>query len=295
MSAETECVQQSNPESGQFTNEDGTPATWLEVIPIEARRKAFLWRAGIGAAASAALIAVLAWGNTPLIEGLYGIAWALGLGVLFGAFAYRRKEVRRYSLQMSMYSNQQRLRRAAPWWAWGGAILALVWLLQIADGNFAEQWWYPWPVLAFFLVGLGLYRLKAETTLTPAAARAKIYFDRPQHSASPSTEPAEPAQWEKDLDKIVKHVDDSPWLRFPLACACVAGAVYFGSQEYRHAWMLVVAFALFAVVLARELVTWAIGAAIVGAIGWAIFTGLSTLPISAAIIIGAFIIASAMK
>lgn len=276
----------------QFTNEDGTPATWLEEIPAQRRKVAFLWRSGIGLAVSSVLIALLIWHDTPLLDGIYGVAWALGLGLLFGYLAYRRKEIRRYSVQLTQYTHRQRLRRAAVWWAWGCAIVALIWWFQISEGNFAERWWYPWPVLTLFLVGAGLYRLKSEATLTPAAAKAKSYFDKPQQTYG---QPAEPARWEKELDKLITHVNNSPMLRYLLAAFCVGGAVYFGSLEHRNAWILVAASILFAVVLARELILWAVGAAIVCSIAWAIIAGLSALPLSAAIIIGALIIANSGK
>lgn len=279
----------------QFINEDGTPATWLEDVPPHRRKAAFIRWIGIALVLSALLAVLLFSNGRSVVDWIDVFAWILGPGLLVGVLAYSRKEIRQYSTQKTSYSNLQRLRRAGKWWAWGCVMVALVWGFQISEGKLAERWWYAWPSLLFFLVGAGLYRLKYEVTLTPAAAKAKAYFDQPQNNANQLSERAEPAQWEKVLDGFVKHVDDSPWLRFPLACAFVAGAIYFGTLEYRHAWVLVVACALLAVTLAREFVIWAMGAAFVCAVGWAFFAGVSELPVSAAIIIGAIIIANAAR
>ena len=85
-------------------------------------------------------------------------------------------KVRRYSVADIAYTKMQRLKRAWKWWATGFVGLVLVWGLQISAGTFVNDWWYAWTVLPLFTVGLGLYLLKGEATLTPGAVKAKAYI-----------------------------------------------------------------------------------------------------------------------
>jgi hypothetical protein len=46
------------------------------------------------------------------------------------------------------------------------------------DGvSFTTYWWYAWPSIPLFLVGFGLYRLRRDRVLTPAARQAQAHFE----------------------------------------------------------------------------------------------------------------------
>lgn len=83
---------------------------------------------------------------------------------------------------------------------------------------------------------------------------------------------------------------DKWWVRYLMAGVMFAGAVYFSSIK-PDKWLVPAIFVIVGIIMMRELLF--IGIAI-GAI-WLLFSGLASLPVSAAIIIGAIIIASALR
>src|SRR5665213_255156 len=159
-----------------FTNPDGSQASWIELRPITLRRKAFAWRAFMGI-----LIASALW-ITQIVNHAFDIsrAWAglvpLVVGIAFGAVAYNKSNVRCYSVHQVVFTPRQRLFRAGRWWAPGGVVLGVVWIWQLTRGEFLYYWWYTWPLLLFFVVGLGLFLLRSESFLTADAPRAKSHF-----------------------------------------------------------------------------------------------------------------------
>jgi hypothetical protein len=272
--------------TSEFMNSDGTPATWLDVLSPAARRKAFAWRFAIGTLLAAGLWAVqIANGAFDLDRVWIGLV-PLGVGTLFGYLAHQVGEVRRYSMARVRYSHAQRLNRAWKYWAVGSVVLALAWGYQLARDQFAEYWWYAWPVAVPFLVGTGLYLLRGELTLTPAAAKAKSYFDALQQRAKEAG--ANPGA----LDRLLS----SRWVRYPGAAVLLYGAYYFGFVDTgKKAGMAALSCLVLAGLCAYEASIAVLVVALVIAIGWALFAGISALPVSAAIVIGALIIASALR
>lgn len=90
---------------------------------------------------------------------------------------------------------------------------------------------------------------------------------------------------------------DAPWwLRYPASAAVFYGSYWsFFEWEKRAGWVLGVLLLIIAVGLARELLFGVIAAVVVGLILWAVGAAVAALPVSIAIIIGAMIIAQAVK
>ena len=204
-------------------NPDGSLTTWFEAVPEPKRRKAFIWRAGVGTGI-ALLIWSLQFANGTLFSSvvLWGLV-PLAIGLLSAYSTYQAAEVRRYSTTTVVRTKKQRLRRAGPWWTIGFVSIGLIWWIQSKTGNFQQAWWYVWPLLFFLVVGLGLYRLRRETVLTADAATTKAYFEK--LAQQPSTTPTEPTAFDRFVER--------PFVRYSVAAALLAGAYWFAfeSQE----------------------------------------------------------------
>ena len=264
-----------------FANEDGSPATWLHVIPGLNRRKAFAWHVGVGLA-----VAIAIWGLQysnavlDLSRGWFGIV-PISVGLALGSRAYRKSTVRQFSTVRVRYTEPQRFKRALKWWYLTITVVALIWWVQPEGAVFADYWWYGWPALPFFVIGVGLYLHKNDAVLSPAAAKAKVHYESLQlakQSASAN------AFFELAL------------VRYPLAALCLYGAYYFGAaSDIKNSGWFATAAIVLAAFLAKELSRWVLFIAFAGAIIWAVVAGISALPVSAAIIVGALIIANAIK
>ncbi|MGF6777825.1 hypothetical protein [Paraburkholderia sp. GAS334] len=270
-----------------FTNEDGTPATWLQVIPERHRRRAFAWRAGIGFAIGLGLWALqYSNGVLDLTRGWFGIA-PIAIGLVFASRAYRKATVRRFSTVRVPYTGTQRIKRALKWWCAAIGVGALIWWVQPEGARFADYWWYAWPAVPVCIVGIGLYLLKGDAVLTPAATKAKVHTDSLEQQAKLERRASQSASTDAFLE--------SPLVRYPLAALFLYGAYYFGTSDVKNGGWYSAAAILLAAIFARELSRWVLFIAFVGAIIWALVAGISALPVSAAIIVGALIIASAIK
>jgi hypothetical protein len=270
-----------------FKNSDGSAATWVEPIPLEARRKAFAKRFIPGL-----LVALLLWGaqysngvlaQDYLIVGLIPLV----IGALVGMNAYQKTEVRLYSTAKVEYTTQQRVKRARGYWLLGIGTLAVIWGLQLGYGQFEGYWWYAWPALFPLFVGTGLYLLRGEVALAPAAAEAKKHFDAETQKLVDSGKAPPTA-----VDKLLT----SGWFRYPCAAALLYGAYYFAVEDTgKNSGWVALACVVLAGMCAYEVSKPVLYVGLVVGIGWAAISGLAALPVSLAIIIGALIIASAVR
>jgi hypothetical protein len=92
----------------------------------------------------------------------------------------------------------------------------------------------------------------------------------------------------EDWDRIWQ----TAWARYVSAALLIWFAIWFAQQDAngKHWWLPVAAF-IYALIRAREI---SIGVLVLGGI-YLIFHGIAALPVSVAVIVGAMIIASAMK
>lgn len=271
-----------------FINEDGTPATWLHVIPERDRRAAFACRASIGFAIAFGLWALqYSNGVLDLTRGWFGIV-PIAIGLAFAWRAYRKATIRRFSTVRVLFTGTQRIKRALKWWCAAVGIGALIWWIQPEGGKFTDYWWYAWPALPVFIVGIGLYLLKGDAVLTPAATKAKVHTDSLEQQAKLDRRASQSASTDAFFE--------SPLVRYPLAGLFLYGAYYFGTApDVKNGGWYSAGAILLAAIFAKELSRWLLFIAFVGAIIWALVAGISALPVSAAIIVGALIIASAIK
>lgn len=290
------------PEHANFTNEDGTPATWIEQLSQRARLEAFAVPFGISLAIAITLWTVQYLNNAP--NEMYAIALIgpiAGAGIGIGA--YSKATRRRFSIRGIPTSHSARLFRAFLWIIWSLAtIFALSLWMPPLDAS-SRAWWHVGSAAVVLFPGIALYLWNREARLTPRALAAKVYFD---HLARQPTETIF-----GKVDLAISKFFEKPAARYTLAVLFLGGAYYFTviNATPKDATISAIVCAGIAGALAREAHPWflKIGGWVLGAGLWAMWTGLtllliwwafvgvSAIPVSAAIIIGALIIAAAVK
>lgn len=275
----------------EFRNPDGSLASWTETLSAHVKRATLVKRTLIGVSLACVLWAIQFSNGVLDLSHVAGGLLPIGICLVWGCFPYMEPKVRRYTTVGVLYTRKDRIKRAWKWWATGVLCMLLIWGAQFAAGQLAIYWWYAWPACFFLLVGTGLYLLKGEQVLAPDAAKAKSYFDaidKQRRQARGNPKGVSPSR----LDVMMK----TPAVRYAIALLFLYGAYYFSTHEVdRRSGVVAGAFVLIAAVFAREVSLWLLGAAVVGLIGWALFAGIAALPLSAAVVIGALIIASALN
>lgn len=271
---------------------DQSASTWFEPVPMSYRRL----RAGIAAGIAAMLGGWLAW--VQLEHGIFGQAESLWLLVIVAVGIWRCRywmklqEVRRFAMVTVSLGTKQRMRKASAFWLLGFGGLALIWPMQYHYDQLGEHWLSGLPFLLIGAVGTFIFMYaRTKKRLTPEAAKLKAHFEAQDAHAGQASSPKVDA-----ISSKVEALIDLALVRYPVA-ALVLWFAYYVSQEWtdRRSWIVVLAAVCCSLWLARELFGWVLGLAVVGGIAWALFAGIAALPVSAAIVIGALIIASALK
>lgn len=259
-------------------------ATWLEKVPTSYRRL----RAGIAALIAVALGGWLAWSQ--IQSGTFGQAESLWILVIAAVGAWRcwywmtLKEVRRFASMAVVLGVKERAWNASLFWVIGFGGATVIWIMLINADQFGDHWIGVVPFLGLSLVGMLIFIFyRTERRLTPEAEKLKEHFKALEDQALQ-------ASWKK-----IKAPFDSPKARYPLAVLALWFAYDVSQESKRDDWIVVISFVLVSFWLAREVSKWILGFAVVCGILMAIFAGVSALPVSAAIVIGALIIASAMS
>lgn len=259
-------------------------ATWLEHVPTSYRRL----RAGIAGLIAVALGGWLAWSQ--IQSGTFGQAESLWILVIVAVGAWRWRhwlslnEVRRFDSVTVVLGVKDRAWNASLFWVIGFGGATVIWITLINADQFGDHWIGGVPFLGLGIVGMLIFSFyRTERRLTPEAARLKEHFKALEDQALQ-------ASWKK-----IKAPFDSPKARYPLAVLALWFAYDFSQESKRDDWMVVLSFVLVSFWLAREVSKWLLWFALVCGILMAIFAGVSALPVSAAIVIGALIVASAMS
>ena len=222
----------------------------------------------------------------------------IACGLLLGVKASNVRELRVYEMNEVHFSKAQRLRRAAIWLVPSFGILTLTWLLQIKNNQFNQFWWYPWPLIFPILVGVGLYLLRSDSALSNAGHHAQKR-DEAARLELASLDAKQMIQTPVFFDKFVASTPiryTVATLRYAIAIAFLYGAYVSALQSSEKnslegALFCIVASFLFA----PKVGGWLIGLTFAGGIVWSFYAGIAALPTSAAIVIGAIIIALALQ
>jgi hypothetical protein len=244
-----------------------------------------MWRAGAGLLLSIVIWTMRCVGSTNVSFGALAAGSApVLIGCLFGWLAYQKDSVRHYTTRRLEYSRRRRLAILAIWWLVGAAAVAVIWQAQPQGEPFSAYWWQAWPATPLFVIGFCLYLVRYTTVLSPEANEAM----KRDVAAKQSAQATRSAATDKKLE--------SPFVRYPAAALKLFGAYYLATQaNVQHGGWLAALAVVYAGILARELTGTLILAAVVGGIVWAVAGMLAGIPIGAAIIIGALIIANSKK
>lgn len=162
------------------------------------------------------------------------------------------------------------------------AILATLFLvgftdtMQFLDGTLEEKWW----LALLWLIPGGLYTYIVR------------YNPHKRIETTPVPVEKTPVQLEEEAiaERKSRELEDKWWYRYPMAILMLGGAIYLNDANPK-VWWLAVLLGFAAILMMREILILllALGA------GWLLYSGITALPVSVAIIIGAIIIASAIK
>jgi len=166
----------------------------------------------------------------------------------------------------------ERRRKTAVYIAIAAASCIAIWGVQYSSDQLADCWWYAWPIALI----CGIVALKERYTGTKTVL----------------TERGTAVQAQQQRETEHRHAEffNRRWIRYPAAVLIVWFAVEIWTQK-PGAWWLALLALLYAAWFAREVA----GVAIVLGGIYLLFQGIAALPVSVAIVIGALIIASALR
>jgi hypothetical protein len=237
---------------------------------------------GIASGVTAWLFYLQFQNNAPAPYMLWGFA-IFALGTFLGVRTFGIRERRVFDTTEVRYTHIQRAKRAARWFVPGLVVLAFIWWVQVVNDQFSTYWWYAWPMLFPLLVGVGLYMLRRERVLSASGQVARTQLDAAQAHVT-----------EQRMARL-NAVARSGLVRYVGAAGCLYVAYWLATESTgKSVGLAALAWVVFAFILASELGMWLLGIGLVCGVAWALFAGMAALPISAAVIIGAFIIASAV-
>jgi hypothetical protein len=217
-------------------------------------------------------------------------SWLPGLVFCFGLLVYRVKEVQRFETHEVALGFGARLRETALW-LFAGFVFFLTALIVLLVSDTPSRLW-PAVLPPLLLIGFGSYIVirKTRTVLTPNGLAAQESINKSAAVPPPS-----------NVGVMTNDGDDwlitaKWWVRYPMAIGLAAVGWYFAfGLEKKWGWVIAVLFWFGAAGLMREVFLFALGAGLLVLIVWVLGVGIAALPISAAIIIGAVIIAVAVK
>lgn len=261
---------------------DTQAATWVESIPLDYRRLRAAIAIMAGLVVSLGFVAIQLHNNAPL-SGYWIDAIPIAIGAYRSVIWLKTSEVRRYAHENRQRTKDERINSALGWWIIGGLIAITCWVASYSQGRLSELWFLgfllPSPLIA---VGLARYLRKSITCMTEDAKLEYLAYEEVSKKKS--------AEWSGKFDAFVAR----PIVRYPFAVGLLWWA-YAIAQSHEPKTLEIVLVSFMALMAAKELVLWLLGAALLFCAGWLIATGVAALPVSVAVILGAMIIASRSK
>lgn len=267
----------------RFANPDGSPATWREPYSSVVRWWRWAWRAGLGLLFSLLLLSI-SWGQEPDKSRSFTVALAMTpllMGVLQGYLAYLSLERRRYAYEVARKPLEDRMLRVLSIASVGVSLLVLFWGKAWQNGTLLTDW--PWGAPALALLGWAAWESRAHRKrLTDAAQEAKAYFQE-----SPAHVREQEAPWLSFVDNTFVE----PVRRRFRRLACLASEFQEELQD-KFSELIGKLFNL-ATHVAHAAAKFLLFLGLVVVVGLLI-EGLSRIPVSIAILVGAIIIAGAI-
>lgn len=233
----------------------------------------------------------LAWLFANIKDGTllpFGWLWAPAslLGLWAAISIWNRKTRRVYATDLVPVTASARYRRIA----WGTfillSVLFLIFLPAMLGDSQMFSFLFALPVVALY--AFFFYRTLKWEFVTEMTADAKAHQHALQH---PPAQPlAEPSEWEKVMERLWEYW----WVRYivGIALAYLSYSLYYDYQVKAVVPVVIFLASLFCL---KEVVGYLIGISIFVGLAYAAFGFIAALPVAVAIIIGALIIASAIK
>jgi len=158
-------------------------------------------------------------------------------------------------------------------------VLSPLYAYWFVEGMLADYWWKALLFVVIWAVYLGMLSVPQKSSKYTRAAMdelARINATKYERAGQQGVREAELlGRW---------------WVRYPLGVAVMWGGMWFADQRSDN-WLIPLAASLFALVLMREIFF----AVLLCGLAYAFLGALASLPVSAAIIMGALIIANGRK
>lgn len=265
----------------ETSSETQSPDTAAYVItPVSARA-----RYGKAAVPIVVSVALTVWGwwaqyqNNAFDDKWFILLPLLAVGFWLGFKLYRETEHKRLAFHSVDIPLIARIKKASAIAGVALGLCALAWAVQYSNDQFLEYWWYVWPVGVPGLVWSAIELLGArKRVLTPAGeAEAKRLESQKQVK-------------EAEAARRAAVMEDRWYFRYPLAALMLFGAWWIVGEKEKL-WWLAILLVIVAAFQARELSLLILA----GVVVYLLFQGVAALPVSVAVIIGAVIIASALR
>lgn len=274
-----------NTENSSLKNDD--TVSWQETIPPKIRRKRAAIRLVV-AIAIAAFFLYMGFSNGEFDN--KSLSWAaiiFCIGVILFWSNLNKTSIQRFAVERVRLSRGQRAKKAFPFWllGYGGALST--WAMQYRFDDLKENWHIGFGFFVIGVVGNFIFsNLEYESKLTSEAAELQAI-----QAAIVTNEPKTPSE----LDILLEKIWERKLVRFPVAIGLYWGAFELSQSDYPKKWIFTALIALMGIGAAPELILFVIGASLL--IGLLVFgfNVVASLPISIAVIVGALIIASAVK
>lgn len=203
----------------------------------------------------------------------------LAVGFWLGIKFYRETEHKHLAFLSIDIPLKARVKKASAIAGGTLGLCALVWTVHYSNDQFEEYWWYVWPVGVPGLAWNVIELLRAhKRVLTPAGeAETKRLESQKQIK-------------EAEAARRAAEMEDRWYYRYPLAALMLFGAWWIVGEKEKL-WWLAVLLVIVAAFQAREFSLLILA----GVVVYLLFQGIVALPVSVAVIIGAVIIASAIR
>lgn len=252
---------------------------WI-VTPISKRAR--VTRAGLSLLVGFGL-ALWLWSvqyaNHVLLQNWYVPALLPVIGAWLAWRFYRKRERRELSFAWQPIPAATRIKRGAVGLLGMFLVGVLVWLGQYAEDSLHDNWWYVWPIAVPGAIWVLAQLLKSKRkVLLPAAE-----VERERVAVENQLKQQESA---RQSDELI-----SRWyLRYPIAAVMLLAA-YWAAVKAVHLWWLALLLVVVAALEAWELSLLALA----GLVAYWLFKGVAALPVSVAVVVGALIIATALR
>jgi hypothetical protein len=267
--------------------ENDTAVSWSETIPLQVRRKRAIVRLAI-ATLLAAFFLYMGYSNGEFDN--KSLAWSaiiFGIGLILFWTNLNNTKIQRFATERIELSKMQRAKKAFPFWLLGYGGTFSIWGMQYRFDDLKENWHFGLGFLIIALVGHFIYsNLKYENKPTLEAAQLQT-----AQAESIATEPVIPSEFEMLLERLWER----KLVRFPASFALYWSAYELSQSDYPKKWVFTAFLVIMGLGAAPELIVFVIGASVAIALLVFGFNVVASLPVSIAVIIGALIIASALK